>query len=268
MFDVAVIGGGLFGQITAAVLRRAGCSVVVFDCREQHTASFAAGCVMRPSWASRMSSQQVDDALTLLEETFGLREVTFRLRPTNKRLKLWNLDPRLPLDSAVTNHRVTDLVEDHQSVIIPGTGVTARYAVVAAGVWTELLCPWVKQQGKWGCAFRGPAIAEPFIQLWAPYKQIVALTLADGRGWVGDGTALTGGVSEEREQTSRARCEHAVGGRWRSQSVITGVRPYIRMLQPCYFERRGRVIVATGGAKNGTLAAAWAAARVKEIVGG
>jgi glycine/D-amino acid oxidase-like deaminating enzyme len=125
-----------------------------------------------------------------------------------------------------------------------------------------------------------------------------------GKLWVGDGTALKeSSLTEKRIRESRARCDRFArwddhhtpeeqaqmreegqkaakmyGGEWVEEhpmedlgqpdpvEQIIGLRPYVaRLNQPCWLQlARPRVWVATGGAKNGTAAAGWAAYKIAE----
>jgi glycine/D-amino acid oxidase-like deaminating enzyme len=141
----------------------------------------------------------------------------------------------------------------------------ARTVVVAAGIWTELLLPEVKQRGLAGMAFLWPGekIEVPFVRPWAPFKQIVAFNREDGL-WAGDGTSIVWkNWSVKHEEATWRRCTSAVGVE-AEPARIFGVRPYHSM-KPCYLgEVRPRLWVATGGAKNGTLAAGWCAHELVE----
>ena len=148
-----------------------------------------------------------------------------------------------------------------------GLALDARWAVVAAGLWTPELCPWVETWGRWGWAFRGLPVVEPVISIWAPYKQVVALNMDDGMSWSGDGSALVEKSFRQpyRLSAARQRVERHVV---RTTQTLSGVRPYAGLVDrdPCLIAPRGRVIAVTGGAKNGTIAAAWAARRIEETV--
>lgn len=259
--DVVIIGAGLFGQIIAARLRALAMDVVVLDCGETRAASRAAGCVIRPSWATRMSRAQVDQALELLDDLFGLTQIRFEIRPSGKALDLWHLDPHGVLSRPVVFCRAQRVSKMNTGWLVETAkgGYRTRHVIVAAGVWSEMFCPGLRQKGKWGYAWRCSPIEPAFIQLWAPYRQIVGFTMSDRRGWIGDGTAFKQPL-ESHEEKAWERCSKATG--LSDLSMLLGVRPYAATSLPCYLEERDGLTIATGGAKNGTLAAAWAATEI------
>jgi glycine/D-amino acid oxidase-like deaminating enzyme len=178
---------------------------------------------------------------------------------------------------------VDRLTQDDRSVTLcvqkgnsEHTYPTARHVVLACGSWALELAPWapvVKRQGGWAFTWQASRPGPGSISVWAPYKQVVAFEREDGEVWAGDGSALKPeSMAEARMQLSLDRCcEVAFPGRrghgLRSlASVHAGYRPYAERSpgQPCVLETRGRVTVATGGAKNGTMAAGWCAHRLRE----
>jgi glycine/D-amino acid oxidase-like deaminating enzyme len=160
----------------------------------------------------------------------------------------------------------------------------ARVIVVAAGVWTSHILPVPGLVGKMGAAVLHPnvQIQEPFIRPWAPYKQLVAFNLGDDM-WVGDGSAIKPeNWTPERQAKTVARCS-VTGGLdihgatvdtdvlEESKRVLVGTRPYVPKKhlngRPCYLEEREPGLwVATGGAKNGTIAAGWCAHEIGKAV--
>lgn len=283
VIDVAVIGGGIFGRVITGFLRREGATVSMVDDARPHSGSAAAGCVIKPSWISALSRADLDAGLLLLDDLYGVHDVRFRLWPAPTHADAFRVDPASILESwsgpGDWRGRAT-AIDDNPGDAAVVSGITrdrpflieARHVVVAAGVWTGELCPWVKVDGRWGWSFRGPPAAEPVIRAWAPYKQVVALNLSDGRSWSGDGSALIeSSATSARLEAARTRCMSALGVSEPTALVSTlGVRPYTNLRNggaPCHVSRRERVIAVTGGAKNGTIAAAWAARRVLEEIG-
>lgn len=265
--DLAVIGGGLFGQIVAAHARRQGASVVVIDENRDGAGSFAAGCVMRPSWMTRMSRQQIDAAFSLLDELYGLRQIQFIVKPLGKTIDCYRVEPSVVLSAPTLTQRVINVTSIEGTVEMFGATLEARSVVVAAGIWTRELCPWVPElSGKWGWSHRSVPVRQPIIVPWAPYRQIVAFNMDDGRSWIGDGSALLHkSVNDDNEKKSRDRCLNVVRAQRYETLTTLGARPYCDTGgEPCHVSRRGRVWAVTGGAKNGTAAAAWAARRVVE----
>ena len=81
MRDVIIVGGGLFGSIAAAALRGAGMDVMLIDDGRPRSGSRAAGCLMKPSWLSKMGKDNVDASFRLLDRLYGLRTVPLRAGP-------------------------------------------------------------------------------------------------------------------------------------------------------------------------------------------
>lgn len=282
MIDVVVVGGGIFGRVITSFLRRRGATVSMVDDARPHSGSAAAGCVIKPSWISSLGRADLDAGLQLLDDLYGVHDVRFRLWPAPTHADAFRVDP-----ASILEHRPhpndqqgrATAIDDNPDDAAVVCGITrdrpflieARHVVVAAGVWTGELCPWVKVDGRWGWSFRGPPAAEPLIRAWAPYKQVVALNLNDGRSWSGDGSALIeSSATSARLEAARTRCMSALEVSEPTALVATmGARPYAKLVKrdPCLISRRGRVVAVTGGAKNGTIAAAWAARRVLEEIG-
>lgn len=281
--DVLVVGGGLFGRIIARSLRVQGRHVVTLDRAHEERGSNAAGCVMKPSWLSSLGDQ-FDPSMRHLEELF----TSFRTAPFLvsglRNVTCHQLDP----DEVLHAHRCGDDLYGNVVAIEQGAQwgrssvryfddvgrdlrIEAGRVVVAAGIWTERILP--ELQGritpKWGVATRHDLNLErQFINTWAPYRQTVGAQLREGLAWTGDGSALNlPPVGEALEKILR---REALPGNAPSRSVL-GARPYAdkRSLggKPCLLEQiRPGVWAATGGAKNGTAAGAWAALQLRELL--
>lgn len=275
MHDVLVVGGGIFGSIIARHLRELRMSVIMIDDARPERGSAPAGCVIKPSWVSSLSKSDLHAGLDLLNQYYGVHDVEFTLIPGRKKVSAYRVEPSMILGQVDHNtyHGRASMLTDHghsvsfSLVNSSVLGGHARWAVVAAGLWTPELCPWVRTWGRWGWAFRGLPVPEPIISLWAPYKQVVAFNMSDGMSWSGDGSALVESSFRRPERLIAARSRV---GRHVSKitSVMPGVRPYAAIpdKKPCLVSPHGRIIAVTGGAKNGTIAAAWAARRVEEIL--
>lgn len=270
MHDIIVVGSGIFGSVIARHLRRLGQRVVVVDDRRPDSGSAPAGCVIKPSWVTSMGKEQFQDSLDLLDSICGVQEISFRVQPSGAAAPCFRVEPSTLLVVPDVLARV-EAVEDGCRLGTehgPMTVLRARHIIVAAGLWTPVLCPWVETWGRWGWSFRGPRVTENTISLWAPYRQVVAFNMDDGRSWSGDGSALIEKSAEKPEAllAAAARCARVVG-----DTLLTttrGVRPYAETDgRPCLVSRRGSVWAVTGGAKNGTIAAAWAARELEREMG-
>lgn len=146
----------------------------------------------------------------------------------------------------------------------------ASLVVVAAGRWTQELLPQYPQVGQKGVSFLWPGMEmrDPFVHPYAPYRQFVAFNRGDGV-WAGDGTAIKReNWTDERVLTSILRTRdylpEADFPADRMETLI-GVRPYAKGHKPCLIEEVDKGLwVASGGAKNGTVAAGYCAHVIRE----
>lgn len=261
MHEFVIIGAGLFGSIITRALRYSGLDVLLIDDYRPEAGSHPAACLMKPGWFSSMGKAVYDPALETLDRLYDLRELSFKLGPASTSV-FW-VSPVDILSEEVTQDavkRVTPRGAAWHLACRSGAELEARTVIVAAGIWTQLLVPEVQQRGLAGVAFLYPNqnLETPFIRPWAPFKQIVGFNRGDGM-WVSDGTSiLRSNWSATYEEKSRERCT-AASGATGEPKVLFGIRPFHEQ-KPCLLqEARPRLWVASGGAKNGTLAAAWCA---------
>jgi glycine/D-amino acid oxidase-like deaminating enzyme len=269
MRDVIVVGGGLFGSIAADALSRAGMDVMLVDDKRPLSGSKPAACLMKPSWLTSMTKEQLDISFSLLDEQYGLERIPFTLTPTRaldmtvtriRPSKVWAAvnKPNVIYDGQAT--AVRDV--DNYAIVNLGTAyIQARHVVLACGSWANELAPWApkpKPQAGWAFTWQESRKVQPLISLWAPYRQLVVFNREDGEVWAGDGSALKPERLTDwgRRDESMMRCVRAAFPKDEEKSEGA----------PCFFETRGRVTVITGGAKNGTMAAGWCAARLKEML--
>lgn len=272
MADAIVIGAGLFGQIITKALRAQGRDVVMVDASHAMYGSGPAACLMKPSWFSSLGKEVYEPSLGLLDELYGVQDIEFVTRPKLAKVNVHWIPPEKILEPRAISDKVVSIDEDNIVMASHG-GWQAPLIVVAAGIWTEKLLPQYKQTGQQGIAFMWPkaTIREPFIQPWAPYRQLVAFNRGDGL-WASDGTAIKmENWSDSRAFQSRARVsmavETAMGAPIETSEPwpLMGIRPYAKGHKPCLLEEvRPGLWVASGGAKNGTLAAGYCAHVIME----
>ena len=265
--DAVIVGGGLFGQIVAAALRDQGREVLIIDARKPEAGSAPAACIMKPSWYESMGKEIYTPGLTLLDKLYGLQSVMFQiwskktLHKVRKEKVHW-IPPHLILEHFAMNEIVTK-VEPGWVGTRSGHCIEAPLIIVAAGIWTEKLLPQYKQQGQKGVAFLWPStiVKTPFIYNYAPYKQFLLFNRGDG-AWAGDGTAIKQeNWTEKRENDAYDRVtKYTELASNRLYRKLIGVRPYSKEHKPCIIEEvTPGIWVASGGAKNGTVAAGYAA---------
>lgn len=291
--DVLIVGGGLFGQIIGKHLKRQGRTVTIMDAELMGAASPAAACLMKPSWLTKMSKTDQATAMAVLDENYGVHEIEAHVAVVGtmgKRTTIYwvapasILKPENVVKQTVTKvgtdgdngdqpwYRVVTPVADHPDLGQDAYG-RANLIIVAAGIFCNELLPQgyhvPNLSGQWGAAFTWPCDPDResrvSIRAWAPYKQLVCLpNRRPGELWIGDGTALKN-LTQDRIRASAERCA-SFQGLGTPEHQLIGARPYVKGLSaPAYLkEVRPNLWVATGGAKNGTAGAAWAAHKLAQ----
>lgn len=278
---VLVVGAGLFGSMISKALHDDGHHVVCIDSGESWAASKCAACLMKPTWLTKVPREQLDAAFQFLDENYGLHTLQFNLPPTRGQVPVQWVDPELVLNgfkgvergvsvqqidldrSVRTSGRISEHFEFDQIIVCTGISVAAL---------TGHRAP-VKPQ--WGIAYSGPEGLgrTNTISVWAPYRQQVRFTMpgAKPRWWGGDGAAWKI-VTPQHEEKSLERADGFLGRE--RQDLLRhrrmGIRPYAAPSpgHPCVIEETHPGIwTVTGGAKNGTIAAAWAAHWLRRRLG-
>lgn len=263
MRDVIIVGGGLFGSIAGAALRDAGMDVLIIDDGRPRSGSRAAGCLMKPSWLQKMGKDNVERSFRLLDRLYGLRTVSLKAGPVSVNAE-W-INPDVVMGGDRLNASV-GAVEPNFVHLENLTSLQAKTIIVACGAWTRQLIRGVPVVGKVGLSLRlFKEVEDNRISVWAPYKQLVRFS-CDGFHWAGDGTAILeknwDGLREE-QSTKRISDFAGQGG----GEVRIGVRPFAQTSDPAALEEVAPGLWSlTGGGKNGTAAAGWAAAKLLEAL--
>jgi glycine/D-amino acid oxidase-like deaminating enzyme len=268
--EVIVVGAGLFGSIVARTLHDAGAKVVVVDDLRPDSGSRPSACLMKPSWFAGLGRDVHEPSLALLDRLYGVQTLQFAIPPTRAFFPVFRVAPENILrDPTVDFWEGTVEAVGQRFVQVDGMRFDANIVVVAAGVWTGKLLPVPGLTGKKGVSFlwRGQ-IPTPFIRPWAPYKQLVAFNQDPMTIWAGDGSAIkTENWTIERQATCLTRVAGATKLDPARATALTGIRPFVPKCKPCYLEEREPGLwIVTGGGKNGTIAAGWAAQRILEAV--
>lgn len=275
MAKIAIVGGGLFGCMAAHLAVRAGHSAVIYDDRiltRRPAGSVPAACLIKPGWISGLGEEGAV-GLEVLDSLFGLTEIEFELLPLGRAKVFW-VPPNkiLTPPCEVRDAQVLSVGDDGTVWLARTRNPPKRYdaVLVAAGVWCDALVDLhapVKRQA--GIAFLAQhSLSKPFIKVWAPYKQIVAFDrgLPDFT-WVGDGSSiLEANWDAKRSAQCLERCANSLGEkRLELYQPLYGLRPYVTGHPKGYYAQvRPKVWVSTGGAKNGTVIAAYQARRFVE----
>jgi glycine/D-amino acid oxidase-like deaminating enzyme len=268
MARVIVVGAGLFGSVAALYAHRKGADVLVIDRGEELAGSGPAACLMKPGWLSKMGAN-ARTGLDLLDELYGLTTIKFRMGPVLTDVH-W-VDPdrillrrrSLPDGIELRSDNVTE-VGDGYVVLNDRELVTADAVLVAAGVWTNQLLrdkvPRIAAMAGAVSYFAGQVL-EPFIKPWAPYKQLVGFNIKRDVTWVGDSSAiLHQNWTPDRERQTLERELGAVPHlEHRLIATRTGLRPYVKGRIGLFEQVSKRLFVSSGGAKNGTVLAAYQA---------
>ena len=273
--NIIVVGNGLFGSIAATLARAHGHTVTVISAELPNSASKASGCVLAPSWLNSMEREQIDTAMSVLADLYTVHDLEFK---TNL-LKKFKAKRVVTEEVLVTPDIVAQVLDVGDGFVTymqdtPKGQTPARLkgkVLVAAGVWSfDLLeVDGYTMKGLWGASLSVKAqLDEPRIHVYAPYRQAVAFNMDKRTVWMGDGTALVAATwakeQEARLRQTAARAAElfglptAVGSK--PVKATVGARPYVEGAKSGFFERvYGSTWVSTGGAKNGTVLAAWQA---------
>jgi len=261
--DVRVIGAGLFGCVITRKLRSMGLNVDLVDTNRRGAGSPPAACLIKPSWVLALGRDVIDPSMDLLNELYGVQDINFKVGPTHTKVH-W-VDPAKILAEPRREGILLEVNEDG-TVVIDDQRLDAPVTVLATGVWTNDVLPHHAKvpnlSGRAGVAFTWEGqLEEPFIVPWAPYRQLIAFNRTPNEIWVGDGTAIIPeNWTQKNYEASLVRCARAIGRTDLPKGMHFGVRPYVKHVKPCFLkEVLPSVWVATGGAKNGTLAAGWCA---------
>lgn len=269
MKDAVIVGAGIVGTTIALALKSQGRDVTVLDRGEELAGTRPSGGHLKPGWFAGMRKQDYEPAMELLDNTWGLITEEFVVKPTNYKTTVYRVDTDKVLRFPSTKESVTDLTYSYGEypVVTTENGqIECKLLIVAAGVWTEELFSRIVVKRKQGISFRFQGkLRQPFINTWAPYKQIVAHQQTSKEIWIGDGTAiLQKNWTLGRQQQSLSRCRKSLPEAKRLLKIHRGLRPYIKTgKEPCLVEQVSkRVWVVTGAGKLGTIAAGWAAGRI------
>lgn len=269
MSNVIVVGAGLFGATIARALQREGHHVTVYDDSRPMGGSAPSGCLMKPGWFAGLGKPVTVPALDMLEDLYGVQDLQFRVWPGAVPCKVhWIPTGQILNLEDLRVVRKTVLNVGTGSILVRGDDLReevheAERIVVAAGWWCKQLVAGLdKLVGKQGVSFRWREDEiKNIIKPWAPYKQSVIFEEEPGWAWGGDGSALK---PENWDNERTAQCLNRVA-KAHGQGIVVGtqamgIRPFMKGEKPCLLrEVKPGTWVATGGAKNGTVAAGWAA---------
>lgn len=261
--SVVIVGAGLFGSIAAKLARAAGHRVTVVDGQMPWAASKASGCVLAPSWLSSMPKVAQDTALGVLRDLYTVHDMEFTTN-LGKRFRAQRVDAMEVSEPATVQAEVA-AVNDGEVVLADGRKIRGK-VLVAAGIGSSKLVAMPAIRELWGASLLvRDQIESPRIYVYAPYRQAVAFNKDNKTVWMGDGTALIAKTwmleGSDRVEATRARAASYFHLNVQTKvKVNQGARPYVEGHKAGYFARISpNTWVSTGGAKNGTVLAAWQA---------
>lgn len=265
---VVIVGAGLFGSMAAKLCAENGFQVTVIDAKYKEAGSAPAACLIAPSWIVGLG-KKADIGMKVLHKLYAVKSIQFRM---NKMLTIeanW-INPRTILKLSSVEIVKDEVIEVYEN----GIACTANKCytgevLIAAGVWCDQLVDMPPIQQLTGAALLYNGVVEPEINVWAPYKQAVQFNISSSKVWFGDGTSiLRKNFGEHRIEDSIKRAskylsKYKLKG---PNKVIVGRRPYIKG-EKGYFKKLGAAVyVSTGGAKNGTVLAAYQAQQFLEAI--
>jgi glycine/D-amino acid oxidase-like deaminating enzyme len=257
MPSLLVVGGGLFGSQAAAYARTKGIEALVFDCAMPGAASHAAAGLFKEAWAGKKLQEHFDRALPLLEQFYGLKQVTLTNDTSDKETFLF-VPPTTIMEPAPVRERVSSVGDGWLEA---GGRRYEGWVYVAAGIWCEYFLPGLGVYGKAGSAFVFSGEREGRIRQWAHAHQAIAFVRNPGSTYFSDGTAERDPNAEHDRQTLQRAS--ALGLVERPTQRYFGYRPYTPG-GPLFRKMGQRTWLATGGRKMGTVMGASFARRLVE----
>jgi glycine/D-amino acid oxidase-like deaminating enzyme len=241
-----IVGGGLFGSLAAAYARRKGIETKLFDCSLDGAASHAAAGLFKEEWAGTKLGQYYRVAVPLLDQLFGLRQVTLSQEDGTKESFLF-VPPTTIMERNPIRQRVSAVGDGWLEA---GGERHHGWVYVAAGYWAGDFCAEIHVKGKAGAAFLFPGEREGRIRQLAHSRQAIAFVRDSGSTYFADGTAEENYTAEhERLTLGRAA---GLGLAEKPAHRLWGRRPYTKG-GPAFLHLNSRTWLATGGRKMGTI---------------
>ena len=284
--DVIIVGGGLFGSMTALHLQKKGMDVLVIDSAHPMAASKCSFGVWKDGWVNEVIRAEVDYGMPLLERYTEVKDVEFFNTKKGVVEIFRKADCSTLLNAAVPRKEGEVTALGKRFVSVNGEVIQAKRAVVvAAGVWTPQvlsLCAGIDHLPSvdmiWGATLDVRIkLEENRIQEWAPYRQSV-MVQEEGYFRFGDGATVKNpkGVADPRlDKASTRLIQHLndIVGVTVNPDKITavheGYRPYMKKGTPSLVNKHfDWLFSATGGAKNSTILCGYVAREIHSHIQG
>lgn len=261
--QIIIVGAGLFGSMAAKVATANGWKCTVIDSRKEESGSKPAACLMSKGWLSGLPGSTVELGLDTLSKHYGTKVIDFKVNGVKYLECLW-VNPKKVL---LTHYKKEAALDVGDGYVITERETYEGIVLVAAGVWCNELLGYEKMpevKSLMGSALIFEGKTSPRIDVWAPYKQAVQFNM-HGKVWFGDGTSILrkNWNGSERVGQSLERASK-YGIKKHPSKILVGQRPYIQGEKGFLEKLSPRLWVSTGGAKNGTMLAAYQAAKFVE----
>lgn len=296
LHDVIVVGGGIMGATIGQALRDAhNLDVQIIDDNAPLSGSRPSGGCIKPSKLTGLDEADFVKAVAVMEEMFGMHSIRFAIKPVGGFVKVdtYQIDMQRVFGVEKTVGIVSEIIDDPEDLPAvryssgPDGDIVseADWVIVAAGMGNAKLLPHIYPDktltAKQGVSFQFEGeVDEPYVQTWAPYKQItihnVQTAGGDTRIWASDGSAL---IPKNWTDERTFQCMERVTNSLRKAgyevddpvAIHMGLRPFHKdKPKPCQLEEVSDCIwAATGAGKFGCISAGWAATRlISEWAGG
>lgn len=280
MKTIGIVGGGLFGQIIGLTLSKK-YAVCIIDGNMSGSGFAAAGCLIKPSWVEGIPRKS--ECYDLLNSIGDLREIEFEVQNPVHTVKTncYALNKVALTESVmrrITWINANELWSTNNKICVSSLGDTEKecefnFDVVlhCKGGFGDFQRPRFGMSMEAGRYYADPDEVVPTIKPYRPFTQLVKFIMPGSASlWAGDGTAKNEFNSVDMA-TSAKRISKFVGLPEQTKYHQTvGRRPYpIRRLSKdegalIHQPHSQAPITVTGGAKNGTMGAAWAAVTLME----
>jgi len=233
---------------------------VVFDPGLPYAASPAAAGLFKEAWAGKKLKPFYRDALTVLDQLYGIRHVELAHADGLPESFLW-VPPTAILEPAPVRQTVTAVGDGWLETC---EGRREGYIYIAAGVWCGQLVPGLNLHGRAGTSLVFAGERPGQIRAISHGRQAIAFVRDPGCTYFSDGTAERE-YEETHEKQTLARAAE-LGLTDVPTRRMHGIRPYTPG-GPLFWKLGKRTWLATGGRKMGTLmGAAFAKRLVEEMI--
>lgn len=260
--QVVIVGAGIFGSVAADLCFRNGFDVTIIDAKYKEAGSKPAACLIAPSWIAGLG-KKATIGMEVLNGLYPIKDIVFRMNGIKDILV-----------KQVPPNKILKFKSVKEEVMWVGAGVvetTKRMytgkVLIAAGVWCNELVDIPVVQSLMGSAQYYRATTFPEIHVWAPYKQAVMFNITPTFTWFGDGTSILKknfGIHRIEQSTDRAM-KYGLSSKDLDR-IVVGQRPYVKGEKGYFKQVDNNTWVSTGGAKNGTILAAYQAQQFLEAI--